>query len=384
MSGSQSTQYRLPAEWEAQEAVWIAWPHHVSDWSPKFSAIAWVYAELARLFAGSQTVRILVRDARQQAAATRALLQTDPGIFAPCGQALSDDACSGRLKGPAGDVEFFQTPTNRSWTRDFMPAFVTGCGQDAGKGAALHFRFDGWSRYPNHQADDAAGAFCARWVARQPGWEHVEVWQQERRVTLEGGALDVNGRGSILVSEECLLDAQTQVRNPGYGRADYEELFQTWFGCPNTLWLNRGIAGDDTHGHVDDFCRFVGPRTVVLCQEQDPSDPNHAALEENRERLEGLRLENGGSIEIVRLPMPRPVHFETLRLPASYANFFIANRLVAVPTFNDVADREALGILSELFPERVVVGVHARDLVLGLGTIHCLTHEQAALSAPGV
>ena len=198
---------------------------------------------------------------------------------------------------------------------------------------------------------------------------------------LEGGAIDVNGRGTLITTEECLLDPEVQVRNPGFGREDYERIFRDDLGAGNVLWLGRGIAGDDTHGHVDDLCRFTGPGTVVLCREADSADANYAALEENRERLQGMRLEDGSRIEVVPLPMPSPVHFDGRRLPASYANFYVANAAVLVPTFNDVRDREALGILGELFPDRPVVGIHAVDLVWGLGTIHCLTRQQPARRA---
>jgi agmatine deiminase len=195
-------------------------------------------------------------------------------------------------------------------------------------------------------------------------------------VVLEGGAIDVNGAGSILATEECLLDPAVQVRNPGFGREDYEAVFREHLGAGNAIWLGRGIAGDDTHGHVDDLARFTGPRTIVLCREDDPGDPNHAALAENRERLQGARLEDGSRPEVVELPMPGPVVFAGQRLPASYANFYACNAAVLVPTFDDPADREALGILSELFRDRPVIGIHALDLVWGLGTLHCLSQQE--------
>jgi agmatine deiminase len=199
-----------------------------------------------------------------------------------------------------------------------------------------------------------------------------------REVVLEGGAIDVNGRGTILATEECLLDPGVQVRNPGFGREDYQTVFGRVLGAPNTIWLGRGIAGDDTHGHVDDLARFTGPRTIVLCREPDSRDPNHSALEENRERLEGARLEDGSRPEVVALPMPGPVVFAGQRLPASYANFYVCNAATLVPTFDDPRDRVALGILGELLPDRPVIGIHALDLVWGLGTLHCLSQQEPA------
>jgi agmatine deiminase len=206
----------------------------------------------------------------------------------------------------------------------------------------------------------------------------VPAGEAGREVVLEGGAIDVNGYGTLITTEECLLDPQVQIRNPGLDRAGYEKVFKEQLGAGNVLWLGKGIAGDDTHGHVDDLCRFVSPSAVVLCREKNPRDENYRALEENRERLSGMRLENGSRIDVVDLPMPEPLHFDGRRLPASYANFYIANAAVLVPTFNDPADREALGILGEIFRDRPVLGSHAVDLVWGLGTIHCLTRQQPA------
>jgi len=196
-------------------------------------------------------------------------------------------------------------------------------------------------------------------------------------VVLEGGAIDVDGEGTLLATEQCLLTGR-QARNRALGKAGTEAVLRAYLGAEKVLWLGEGIAGDDTHGHIDDLCRFVKPRTVVLCRELNTSDPNCAPLEENRERLQSMRLEDGSKIEVVPLPMPAPVVFDGQRLPASYANFYIANAAVLVPTFNDPNDRVALGTLAELFTDRAVVGIHAVDLVWGLGTLHCLTHEQPA------
>jgi agmatine deiminase len=194
---------------------------------------------------------------------------------------------------------------------------------------------------------------------------------------IEGGGIEVNGRGTLLTTEECLL-SRTQQRNPKMSRADYEQLFSDYLGTRKVIWLNSGIAGDDTHGHVDDICRFVNPHTVVLAREKNAGDVNSRPLEQNWERLRGMHLEDGARVEVVNLPMPAPLFLDGQRLPASYANFYIGNEVVMVPTFNDPADRQALGILSELFPSRSVVGIHAVDLVWGLGTLHCLTQQQPA------
>jgi agmatine deiminase len=359
--------YRLPAEWEPHEATWIGWPHNRSDWPGKFAPIPWVYAEIVRKITPGEIVRILVNSKAHEEQARRNLR---------------------RVGADLSRVEFFRFPTNRGWTRDFGPMFVK---RDAPQPdvAIVDFGFNGWAKYPNWQKDNKVSSLaaralgCRRFVAQailpvSAGAAHGRRTQAGAPVplVLEGGSIDGNGRGTLLTTEECLLDTQIQVRNPGSARQDIERALEDYLGAKNVLWLGKGIAGDDTHGHVDDFCRFVDPRTVVLCQESDAIDANHRPLEENRERLEGMRLEDGSQPEVVRLPMPAPLFLDKQRLPASYANFYISNAAVLVPTFNDPNDRIALGILGELFRDRAVIGIHAVDLVWGLGTLHCLTHEQ--------
>jgi agmatine deiminase len=345
--------FRLPGEWERHEATWIGWPHHRTDWPGKFAPIPWVYGEIGRKLALGEIVRILVNSNAHEASARRILSRAGVNL---------------------GRVEFFRIPTDRGWTRDCGPIFVRRHLSRRAELAIVRFRFNAWARYPNWQADDAV----PERVARALGLRLFCAEVGGRDFVVEGGSIDVNGCGTLLTTEECLLDPITQVRNPGLGRQETEAALRACLGARNVLWLGRGIAGDDTHGHVDDVCRFVGPRTVVLCREDDPHDANYRPLEENRERLEGMRLEDGSRLEVVRLPMPAPLYFDGRRLPASYANFYIANAAVLVPTFNDANDRIALGTLAELFPDRPVVGIHAVDLVWGLGTLHCLTHEQPA------
>jgi agmatine deiminase len=340
----------MPAEWEPHEATWIGWPHNRSDWPGKFGPIPWAYAEIARWIARGEMVRVLVDSRAEEERARRVLARAAAGV---------------------SNAEFFRFPTDRGWMRDSGPAFLRR-GSERPEVAIGRFRFNGWARYSDWRRDDR----IPDRIARALGMRVFSAEKRGRPVVLEGGAIDVNGRGSLITTEECLLDPTVQVRNPRLTRRDYEEIFREYLGAPNVLWLNRGIAGDDTHGHVDDVCRFVGPSTVVLCREERSDDENYAALEENRERLEGMRLEDGARVEVVSLPMPAPVVFDGRRLPASYANFYVANAAVLVPTFNDPLDRVALGILSELFRDRDVVGIHARDLVWGLGTIHCLTRQQ--------
>jgi agmatine deiminase len=342
----------MPAEWERHEATWLAWPHRLSDWPGKFGPIPWAYGEIVRALAPGEIVRIIAKTARHEAQARRVLKKAgvDPAR-----------------------VEFFKWPLDRGWTRDFGPMFVKKDGPRGGI-AIARFRFNGWAKYPDWKKDDLVPERAARAL----GLPLRPATHQGRPVVLEGGSIDVNGRGTLLTTEECLLDPVVQVRNPGLGREALEGVMREALGVGNVIWLGRGIAGDDTHGHVDDVARFVDPRRIALVQEDDPADANYRPLQECRERLQDARLEDGSRPEVVPLPMPRPLWFNGMRLPASYANFYIANAAVLVPTFNDPADRRALGTLAELFPDRPVVGIHAVDLVWGLGTLHCLTQQQPA------
>jgi agmatine deiminase len=355
--------FRMPAEWAPHEATWIAWPHEESDWPGKFEAIQWVYGEIVRHLARVEQVSILVEDEEEEEDARE--------ILRVC-------------HADAARVRFFHIRTDRSWTRDFCPTFLKREKADLTSAyadvqlpaelAVLDWRFNGWAKYDNWEHDDRVAASVAA-TLKLAEWS--PMWKGER-VVLEGGAIDVNGRGTILTTEECLL-SPIQARNPSYSKEDYEAIFANFLRAKNTLWLRNGIAGDDTHGHVDDLARFVDSSTVVAVEERDTTEVNYAPLEENLALLKEMKDQDGAPLRIVTLPMPEPVFFDNQRLPASYANFYIANRLVLVPTFNDKNDRVALDKLAGLFPGRTVVGIAATDLVLGLGTLHCMTQQQPAL-----
>lgn len=341
--------FRMPAEWEPHEATWLAWPHETTDWPGKFAPIPWVYGEIVRRLSQVEKVRILIEDADSEHNARRILQKSHARLDA---------------------LEFLQIPTDRSWTRDFCPMFIRN--RQSGRGI-LNWRFNGWGKYSNFTRDNAVTELLTRHL-------NFETWTPCRRgkpVVLEGGSIDVNGAGSVLTTEECLL-SDVQPRNPDLTRADMEVLFREYLGASHPLWLRNGIAGDDTHGHIDDLARFTGPRTVVIATEQDPLDGNYERLEENFALLREMRDQDGELLRVETLPMPEPLFFNGQRLPASYANFYIANRLVLVPTFNDRNDRIALNTLAALFPERKVVGIASSDLVLGLGTLHCMTQQQPA------
>ena len=324
--------FRMPAEWEPHEATWLAWPHNEEDWPGRFAPIPWVYGEIVRKLSAVERVRILVRDEDLRESARQVLEKVGVNMAA---------------------VEFHLRPTDRVWTRDFAPLFLKNV---QGEVAAVKFNFNGWAKYENHLLDDAAGRAI-------PGVR----WQPD--MVLEGGSIDVNGAGLLLTTEECLLSS-VQARNPSLTREQLESRLSDYLGIDRVLWLNNGIFGDDTHGHIDDLARFTDPESIVIVSEDDPADPNHAPLAENFARTQSMPL------RVRKLPMPKPLWFDGVRLPASYANFYIANKTVLVPTFNDPNDRVALQTLSECFPNRQVVGINCVELVWGLGTLHCMTQQQ--------
>jgi len=328
--------FRMPAEWEPHEATWIAWPHNRDDWPGRFAPIPWVYGEIVRKLARAERVRILVQDKDLEQSARRILKKVGTAMEA---------------------VEFFTVTTDRVWTRDYGPVFVRN---RKGTVAITNWEFNAWAKYSDWRNDNAVPARLARSLK-------MRLWSPG--LVLEGGSIDVNGQGTLLTTEECLL-SPVQARNPGLSRAAIESTLRDYLGASRVVWLRRGIAGDDTHGHIDDFARFVNLETVLIASEGDKSDENYEALRENAALL------RAAGFRVVKLPMPSPLVFEGRRLPASYANFYIANQQVLAPTFNDPQDRVALATLARVFPDREVVGIHSTDLVWGLGALHCMTQQQ--------
>jgi len=386
-TGKSASSLRFPAEWEPHAATWLAWPHYKDDWPGKFESIPWVYAEIIRHLARHERVELIVNDAASEKRARKILDRAN---------ALSKN------------IRFHRWPTNRVWTRDSGCTFVS----ESARAASIHpstlssrakgdhslandppqsrdllsspepglhaitWRFNAWAKYPNYQHDEKIGSLMAK-VAQA---RELHPVLGKKRVVLEGGSIDVNGQGTLLTTEECLL-SKVQQRNPTMKRTDYEKIFSDYLGITNVIWLGSGIAGDDTHGHVDDLTRFVAPDTVVTAVESDPKDSNYEPLRENVRRLREATDQDGKQLSIVELPMPAPVIFENRRLPASYANFYIANGVVLVPVFNDANDRIALDLLADLFPDRDVVGVYSGDLIWGFGAMHCMTQQQPQISS---
>ena len=343
--------FSMPAEWERHEATWLGWPHHATDWPDKLDTIRWVYGEMVRKISAGEKVRIFVNHRAEQRLASRYLQRAGANLR---------------------QVEFVVYPTNRGWTRDSGPIFVRRRAGVKSETAIVHFHFNAWAKYKDWQKDRRVPEVAAKLLKKRL----FNAQFGGKDFVMEGGGIELNGRGSLLTTEECYLDPKVQVRNPGLGRREIETALKQYLGVTNVMWLAGGPVGDDTHGHIDDIGRFVDPRRLVLIRESNRKDINYRSLAENWDRVQDLRLEDGSKPEVIPLPMPGPLFFNGERLPASYANFYICNAGVLVPTFNDVNDRVALGILGELFKDRPVMGIHAVDLVLGFGTLHCLTQQQ--------
>jgi agmatine deiminase len=331
----------MPAEWEKQEATWLAWPHHTADWPGKFPTVKWIFLEIARHVLASQKLKLLVKNK-----------EVENQVKELCDLVHLDHS----------GIEFLHIPTNRGWMRDCGPIFVKNGKQKA----FLDFRFNGWAKYGNHKLDDKVPELANKKLKL----ERIVPMHKGKKVVLEGGAIDVNGKGLLLTTEEC-LQSNIQERNPGFTKDDYLEVFNKYLGIEEIIWLKNGIEGDDTHGHVDDITRFVSADTVITAVESNKKDHNNKHLAENLKILKARK-----DLNVIELPMPEAINFEGYRLPASYANFLITNKRVIVPVFNDVNDRIALNIIASAFPKHEVVGINSTDLVLGLGTIHCLTQQE--------
>jgi agmatine deiminase len=376
--------YRMPAEWEPHASTWLAWPHYRGDWPGKFEPIPWVYAEIIRNLGRYERIDLIFKNPASERQARKILTRAN---------ALSKN------------IAFHHWPTDRVWTRDSGCTFTIATSPVAktipeartspvAKGnhvaagdspaqsiprgpqtlTAIKWRFNAWAKYSNYQNDEKIGSR----MAAAAGAQEIRPLHQRSRTVLEGGSIDVNGCGALLTTEECLL-SRTQQRNPSMSRKDYEKLLSDYLGIRTVIWLGSGIAGDDTHGHVDDITRFVSPDTVVTAIESNPNDPNYEPLRENIRRLRMATDQQGTPLAIIELPMPGPVIFEGRRLPASYANFYIANGIVLVPVFNDPNDRVALDILADLFPDREIVGIYSGDLIWGFGAMHCMTQQQPVI-----
>lgn len=337
---------RFPAEWENQQGILLCFPHNGKDWPGKYEAIQWAFVEFIKKVATYETVFLVVIDEKLKEKVNEMLEMARVNL---------------------NNVSFIIQKTNRSWMRDSGPIVV----KNSETREALNFNFNGWAKYKNFQLDKHVPERVANFL----DMPLTQVMYKGKPVIVEGGAIDSNGKGTLLTTEECLMHPDIQVRNPNFTKADYEAVFKEYLGITNVIWLGNGVEGDDTHGHIDDLCRFINEDTIVTIVESDPKDANYAPLQDNLKRLQNAKLENGKSPKIIELPMPNRVDFEDLRLPASYANFLVLNKCVLVPTFNDPNDRIALNILADCFTDREVIGISSIDLIWGFGTLHCLSQQ---------
>ncbi|MGB5417271.1 agmatine deiminase family protein [Algibacter sp.] len=338
--------WRFPAEWEKQQGILLCFPHNGNDWPGKYEAVQWAFVEFIKKVAFIEEVILIVADEKLKTKVTDMLTMAHVNLK---------------------NVSFLIHKTNRSWMRDSGPIIV----KNGSTRKAMNFNFNGWAKYGNYKLDKHVPAKVAEFL----NIPLEQAFHNGKPFILEGGAIDVNGKGTLITSEECLLHPNIQVRNKGFTKADYETVFKTYLGITNVIWLGDGIAGDDTHGHIDDLARFINDNTIVTVVESDPKDANYKPLQDNLKRLEAATLENGKKPNIVTLPMPNRLDFDGIRIPASYANFLILNKTVLVPTFNDANDRVALYILADCFPDREIIGIAATDFIWGFGTLHCLSQQ---------
>lgn len=337
---------RFPAEWEQQQGLLLCFPHNGNDWPGKYGAIQWAFVEFIKKVAQVETVFLMVADEKLKIKVHEMLEMAHVNLE---------------------NVSYIIHKTNRSWMRDSGPIIV----KNGTSREALNFNFNGWAKYNNYQLDKHVPLK----VANHLNIPLTQAVYKGKPVILEGGAIDVNGKGTLITSEECLLHPTIQVRNKNFTKEDYEVVFKEYLGVTNVIWVGDGIVGDDTHGHIDDLCRFVNEDTIITVVEQNKKSLNYKALQDNLQRLKNAVLENGNTPNIVELPMPDKLDFDGLTIPASYANFIMLNKCVLVPTFNDANDRVALNIIADCLPDRKIIGISAIDLIWGFGTLHCLSQQ---------
>jgi len=338
--------YRMPAEWAPHRGTWLSWPHRESSWPGNFEAIPPIFAAMVQALEPGEEVHINV---------TGATMESDA-------RSLLED-----LHVPVNRVRFYHHPTDDAWCRDHGPIFTQRAVADRVDEAIVDWGYNSWgNKYPPFDLDDAIPTRIGQTLG-------VRVFHPG--IVLEGGSIDVNGAGSLLTTEACLLNPN---RNPDLSRAEIEQHVRDFLGVTNILWLGDGIVGDDTDGHVDDIARFVGPSTIVAAVEDDPEDENFEPLQDNLRRLRAMTDQDGRPFRVVPVPMPPPLFYQGERLPASYANFYIGNEVVLVPGYDTARDAAAGTVLQSVFPRRRITFIDSQDLVWGLGSFHCVTQQWPA------
>ena len=345
-------EFRMPAEWEPQKSVWISWPHNKNDWPGMFEKIPNVVGKIIKYLANHQRIDLLVNTNKIMYEARKKLKRT--------GCKLSN-------------IKFHKIKTDRLWLRDSGPIFLIN--KKTRKKIMLNFKFTAWSKYKNFRNDNKINYQISKYLNIKSILPKKINSKKFEKVVMEGGAFDTNGSGSILLTKECLLSSK-QERNKGFKKSDYESLFSKYLNTKNFIWLNKGIVGDDTHGHIDDIARFVSKTTIMIADENNKSDKNYKSLKENIKIVRKSYDENGKKFKIIKIPMPSPIFIQKTRVPASYLNFFISNKTVLVPIFNVKEDKKVLKIFRKFFTKRKVIAVDCSDLIWGFGAIHCMTQQE--------
>ena len=346
--------FRMPAEWERQESTLIAWPHNKNDWPGRFENIPDVFAQIISQISKVQKVKILIQ---------HNLVKKN--IY----------PLLRKYKAKLKNIFFITIKTDRVWTRDSGPIYVV----NKNKKILLDWKFNAWAKYKNYKYDNAINKKLNKIKNLELIKPKFKIQKKFKDIVLEGGSIDVNGKGTIITTKECLL-SKVQQRNPGLKKKDIESIFNKYLGAKNTIWLNKGIAGDDTHGHIDDIARFVDTNKIFLAYEYNKKDKNFKPLDENYKILNISKDQNGKKITIIKLPMPKPIFIEKTRVPASYLNFYIANKIVLVPVFKDKNDKKVLKIFKRNFRNRKIIPIDCLDLIWGFGAIHCMTQQEPALN----
>ena len=344
--------FRMPGEWEKQKSVWIVWPYNKKDWPGLFHKIPQIISKIVCNLSINQTVNLIIRTSKDKLKIKQELK---------------------KFRNNLSNIKFHPILTNRIWIRDSGPIFLVN--NKKGKKIILNFLFNGWSKYNDYQKDNKINDKIAKLTKIKKIEPTIIIKNNLKKIVLEGGAIDVNGRGSILLTRECFL-SKVQERNPGVNKLNLENTLSKYFNLKNFIWLNKGIKGDDTHGHIDDIARFVSPNTIMAAIEKNKKDRNFKNLKENFQILKKSTDTNGKKFKIIKIPMPKPIYINKVQVPASYLNFYIANKIVLLPIFNDKNDKKVFYIFKKFFKTRKVIPIDCSDLIWGFGAIHCMTQQE--------
>tara|TARA_B100001559_G_scaffold309376_1_gene303558 strand:+ start:267 stop:1337 length:1071 start_codon:yes stop_codon:yes gene_type:complete len=344
--------YRMPAEWEKQESIWITWPYNKKDWPDLFESIPKKVAEIVSIISKTQKVNLIIKLNEKENKIIRILK-----FF------------NAKLR----NIKLLKIQTDRIWIRDFGPIYLVN--NRTKSKIFINFKFNGWSKYKNFKKDNKVNLVIHKKTQIRKIEPRIKIKNRYKKIILEGGAIDVNGKGSIMLTKECLL-SKIQLRNPGIDKLTYERVLSKLLNVNNFIWLNKGIVGDDTHGHVDDISRFVSENTIMTAIENNKKDKNYQILKKNLRILKSAKNSNGKKFRIIKIPMPKPISFDKVRVPASYMNFLICNKIVLLPIFNDECDLKVIKIFKKFFKNKKIVGIDCSKLIWGFGAVHCMTQQE--------